>query len=62
MKSAQSRREINIGEEVIGIERGVRGLNGFVSLEDMVFVRSDELEDYICNHSEDRPKLPRRIP
>lgn len=62
MKSAKNNKEISIGEEVIGIEKGVRGLNGFVSLEDMVFVRSDELEDYICNHSEDRPKLPRRIP
>ena len=62
MKNANSNREINIGEEVIGIEKGVRGLNGFVSLEDTVFVRSDELEDYICNHKDDKLKLPRRIP
>lgn len=62
MKSRHSRKEINVGDDVIGIQEGVRGLKGFVALEDMVFVRRDELEDYICNGEEERHKKHRRIP
>ena len=57
------RRTLDQGVDVLALQEGVIGPRGFVPLEDMRFLCSEECrEAYFCEPAEERVKLSRRIP
>ena len=57
------RRDLDQGVDVLAQQDGVIGPRGFVPLEDMRFLCSDECRDgYFCEPVGERVELSRRIP
>ncbi len=60
-KCAQCSTELYLGVEVLGVQLGVVGPNGFVQLEDMEFLCNEACARGYFDDT-DVIKLPRRIP